>query len=156
MMESLENPNLLNAAAKNYLLSSTKWAKVLAILNFIMGGLIAVLAFFIGTIMSTLAALSPANNGSAAMFTGTMGVMMTGFYLVVALLVLIPAYFLLNYANKTKKALLEENEKQLVEGLHNMKRYFQFNAILISIVFALYAVVIIFMLIGFSAMKNGI
>jgi cytochrome c oxidase assembly factor CtaG len=155
-MESMETPNLLNPAAKNYLLSSTKWAKVLAILNFIMGGLVAILAFFIGTIMSTLAALSPSGNSSAAMFTGTMGVLMTGFYLVAALLVLVPAYFLLNYANKTKKALLEENEEQLVVGLHNMKRYFQFNAILMSIVFALYAIFIVFLLIGFSAMKNSI
>lgn len=152
----MEISNLLNPTAKNYLLASTKWAKVLAILNFIMGGLVAILAFFIGTIMSALTALSPANNGNAAMFTGTMGVMMTGFYLLVAILILVPAYFLLNYANKTKKALLEENEEHMVTGLHNMKRYFQFNAIMMSIVFAFYAIFIAVLLIGVMSMKNGL
>lgn len=153
-MESMESQDSLSPISKNFLLATTKWAKIVAIINFVMAGLIAIVAFSLGTIMSTVLSKLPMGGGaegSAALLSGGAGIFMTVFYLFIAALVAVPAYFLLTFANKTKLALLNDNTEEMEKGMHNIKRYFQFNAILLLIAIVFYLLIFIVAIFGIAA-----
>jgi hypothetical protein len=147
-MDSMESQDLLTPVSKNFLLSTAKWAKIVSIINFVFGGLMVILAFSLGAIMSRI----PAGLGGNPLFSaGGVGIFGTILYLIFAALIIVPAYFLFTFASKTKQAILSDDDANLEIGLHNIKRYFQFNAILLLIVVSFYALIILLMLVGGAA-----
>jgi hypothetical protein len=147
-MDSLESQDLLSPISKNFLLATAKWAKIVSIVNFIFGGFMVILAFGMGAILSKLPAESFGRNN---MFANGIGVFGTVIYLLFAALIIVPAYFLFTFSNKTKSALLADDDDAMEVGLHNIKRYFQFNAIMLLIVVGFYGIILLFALIGGAA-----
>ncbi len=123
----------VNYLAAGYLRETARWAKLLAIIGFVIAGLIAIMALFAGTLISTL-----------GMFTGSgylgpaAGVIMTVLYLLVALLVFIPALYLFRFSGKATAALTITNEGGFAEAMMNLKSYFKFNGIVAIVALSFY------------------
>ena len=136
--------------AKSYLSETAKWAKFLAIVGFVSVGLIAIIAFFIGTIFSTISALAPTPTPFPAQ---SMGIGMTIFYLAIAVLYFFPCLYLYKFATKTKVALANDDSDVLTEALENHKSMFKFMGIMTAIMVGMYALIFVFAAIagGFAA-----
>ncbi len=136
--------------AKSYLSETAKWAKFLAIVGFVGVGLIAVIAFFIGTIFSTISALAPTPTSFPAQ---SMGIGMTIFYLAIAVLYFFPCLYLYKFATKTKLALANDDSDVLTEALENQKSMFKFMGIMTAIMVGMYGLIFVFAAIagGFAA-----
>lgn len=119
----------------SYLTETARWGKFLAIVGFVTCGLIAILSFFIGTIMSSSAfAVYNANGLGAAM-----GALLTIVYLAIALLYFFPCLYLYRFSVRLKAALSGNDQVQLNQALKNQKSLFKFVGILTIIVLSFYA-----------------
>lgn len=119
----------------SFLESASKWAKFLAILGFIMAGFMAIVSFFMGSILGLAYGASP--------LAGVSSVFITLIYLVVAALIFLPALFLYKFSSKVKDAIASINSDTLSLGLKSLKSYFAFNGIIAIIVIAFYALLFI-------------
>src|SRR5699024_11671526 len=116
--ESQEKPLIIDEEIKNHLLGTAKWAKFLAITGIIFSSLIVVLAFSMGSILSTIFSyiipISPAPAGNGTIFTIT--------YLILAVAYFIPFFFLLIFSICTKRSLSVDHEDKLTYSLFNLKQ----------------------------------
>ena len=128
--DNLEQPVALEVTenAKNYLKNTAPWSKFIAILQFIimsfalLGALIMIVAGpFIGKYTQVPFSLS-----------------LLGFiYLVVAIIIFIPALYLYRFSQKAASVAITNNPLELEESLKNMKSYWKFTGIMTIVVFAL-------------------
>ena len=134
-IESEEQPLVIDEEIKNSLLGTAKWAKFLAIIGIIFSCLIVVLAFSMGSILTTIFSNiipnSPTPTGNGTIFTIT--------YLILAIAYFIPSLYLLKFAIHTKKSLSKNNQDKLTSSLYNLNRFFRF----IGILTAIYLVIIL-------------
>ncbi len=125
-----------------YIMNTTKWAKFLAVVGFIISGFIAIMAFFIGTLMSTFSAM-----GGGMPVMGS-SVFLTVFYLVLAVLYFIPCLFLYRFARRTRQALEAAERDQLLSGFDHLNRFFKFVGILTLIYLIIIALGVVAAIIG--------
>jgi hypothetical protein len=130
-----------------YLGEAAKWGKFLAIVGFIMCGLLAVFSFFAGSIFSAMGNLQGTSMPQAT------GIMLTVIYLAIAILYFFPCLYLFRFASKMKAALSEANQDSLQSSFLNLKSLFKFMGILTIIVLGFYAIALIAMAIGVTALK---
>src|SRR5699024_4934396 len=141
--ESQEKPLIIDEEIKNHLLGTAKWAKFLAITGIIFSSLIVVLAFSMGSILSTIFSNiipnSPAPAGNGTIFTIT--------YLILAVAYFIPSLYLLKFATRTKRSLSEDHQDKLTNSLYNLNQFFRFIGILtvIYLVIILLSIIAIFL-----------
>lgn len=128
----------LSEIAISYIKESAKWSRFLGILGFIGVGLLVLLAIFMAAMMSNV------NSG----FMPFPPAMFSLIYLVMAALYFMPVYYLYNYGVKMNKALNERNQNLLNEGFGNLKSHHKFLGISAIVVLSLYALIIIFGVIG--------
>lgn len=126
-----------------YLAETAKWAKFLAIVGFVMTGLMVILSFFAGAIMTFY---SSAMGGGAMPMMG--GGFLTVIYLLLALLIFFPYLYLYNFANKMQAALRSSSQEELTKSFANLKSCFKFVGILTLICLAFYALMFVFGLIA--------
>ena len=138
-----ENPFQLDEQMRYYLLNSTKWARFLAIVGMVTAILIAITAFFTGTIMSTLSAVQQSSPMPAGI-----GVMLTIFYLAGAILYFIPCLFLYRFAKRTRTALESSSREQLLSGMDHLNRFFKFVGILTLIYLIIVVLAFVVAIIG--------
>lgn len=121
------------------LTETARWAKFLAIVGFIMCGLIAIVSFFIGTIFasSSLSGISGTGAGVASAFGG---VLITLVYLVIAVAQFFPCLFLYQFAVRLRMALRTNDQVKLNESLKSQKFLFRYAGIATIIVLCLYGV----------------
>lgn len=137
-----ENQELkLDSTAIQYLASTVKWAKFLAIIGFIGVGLMVLMAFFAGTIFSTIGAMDGGMGMPDAAALG--GGLLTVIYLLIAILYFVPTLYLYRFAQKTGDALNAKNQELLNEGLENQKSLFKFMGVLTIVILSLYLLVLI-------------
>ncbi len=125
-----------------YIMNTTKWAKFLAVVGFIISGFIAIMAFFMGSLISAISEMGggmPAMGGS---------VFLTIFYLVLALLYFIPCLFLYKFARRTRQALEATERDQLLSGFDHLNRFFKFVGILTLIYLIIIALGVVAAIIG--------
>ncbi len=125
----------LSDQAKKYLLETSKWANFIAIVGFIAIGLLIIMSFSIGTIMASLP------EGSLG---GLSPKFFSFFYLIAAGIYFIPVFFLFQFAQKTKQALMQDDHNLLTFGLKKLKSHYKFIGILFIILIALYFFLILF------------
>lgn len=134
----------LDATLQASLANTARWARFLAIVGFVMCGLMVLMAFSVGSIMSMVG-----QQTSSLMF---MGSYMSGFviviYLLVALLYFFPCLYLFRFARKTRMALHEQNQQELDASFRNMERFFRFVGILTLIMLVFYALAILGLMLG--------
>lgn len=136
----------INEAAKSYLLESAKWGRFLAIVGFVMCGLMLVAGAFMGTIMSKVmgVGMESTNPGPMANF----GYGFTFLYVIIAIVYFFPCYFLFNFSNKTKKAIQNSDSETLASALENHKSLFKFTGFLTMVILIIYGLVFILAALG--------
>ena len=132
---------IISNEIKNHLTTIYKWSRFFAVLSFISAAFMAVLGIlmlFLGAMLETM---------SKTIVPPTPPVSVMGpIYLIAAFLYFIPAYFLLKFANKTKRALWSNEQATLNDGFLNLKHTFKTLGILtiIMIVFTVFVVLATF------------
>ncbi len=140
----VENFDLkLNETAKGFLKETAKWAYFLSILGYIGIGFLVFIAVFAGTIFAT-----GNKGGDISPFGAFGGVLITVLYLVIAALYVFPVYYLNKFSANMKNALAENNTELLTTSLEYLKSHYKFIGIMMLVMFALYALVFLFLIIG--------
>ncbi len=134
----------LTDQAKKYLLEACKWANFIAIFGFIAIGLLIIMSFSIGSIMANLP------EGSLG---GISPKFFSFFYLIAAGIYFIPVFFLFQFGQKTKQALLEDDHNLLTFGLKKLRSHYKFIGVLIIIFIVFYLLLILFGAFGAVAMS---
>lgn len=120
---------VINTEIKDYLLSTVKWSKFLAIVGFIAVGFMVIAAVIM---------LLVGNRGPIP--TSIMG----SIYLVMSVLYFFPLKYLMNFSTKIKAALEVNNQQILSEGFKNLKSHYKFFGIFIIVTLVLYLLMLIF------------
>ena len=140
----------IDQSSRAHLAEAAKWAKFLAIVGFVMCGLIIVLSFFIGALFST----SMSRYGDSAAFGNGFGIIMTIVYLSFGVLYFFPCLFLFRFANNMIVALNSNEQITLNRSFQNLKIMFRYVGILTIIVLALYIIVFVFGILGAAFMNR--
>lgn len=124
---------------RSYIYDMTKWTSFLAIVGFVLTGLMVLTAFTIGPAISTDAKLAAA---MAASSLSPMGI--TLFCLVFAFAIFYPSLLLYKYTAKAKLGVLYGEQASLNEAFGKMKSLFKYWGIitLIGIVFYILLIVL--------------
>jgi uncharacterized membrane protein YjgN (DUF898 family) len=130
-----------------HLLETTKWAKFLAIVGFVLCALIVITGVFFGSVMGSMLGNVPETNPG---LTGGLSVVMSVVYILFALLYFFPCLFLYRFATKMKAALNGNSQEDLTISFQNLKSMFKFVGILMIILLAFYGLVLLFAMIGFA------
>ena len=133
----------LDQVARSYLMETARWARFLAIVGFVMIGILVIASFFIGAMMSTLPEFQDIPG-----FAGLGGTFITVLYLIFALIYFFPTLYLYRFATKTKNALEIMSSEALNGGLENLKSTFKYMGILMLILLGFYALIFVFSVIG--------
>jgi len=140
-METIDNETndldgvKFSAQIKQNLKETAKWANFLAIVGFVMLGLIVIAALFMF--------------GAGATIFGGGSVIAIGFgYLLMAALYFFPTYYLFLFARKIKLGLNSTIQSEVDEGFLNLKKLFKFTGILVVIMLSIYAIIILLAVIG--------
>jgi hypothetical protein len=137
----------------SYLLEAAKWNKFLAIVWFVICGLMVIFSFFVGTIISSFYGSMPGMEGMAAMGAGG-GIFLTIFYLLLTAIYLIPNFWRYKFAVQAIAAVRANDQVQLNLSLNNFRRYSKYWGILTIIIIAFYVIVFIFGIIGGAMMMS--
>lgn len=136
----------LNNTAKDYLRSTAKWQKFLAWVN--------IVCLSIGILFCLF---------GSSFWLDRMGGFRGGdfnylqfifiFYGIVLIIILIPNFYRLLFANKCIKAIESSDEEMLSDSFKSLKTYSTFWGILTIIFMAIYVLMILFLIISFAS--NG-
>src|SRR5688572_2799319 len=132
----------IDQSSRAHLSEAAKWAKFLAIVGFVMCGLIVVMAIFFGSFLATMSSFNDESRSSAA-FTGGMGVFVAIFYIGIAILVFFPYLFLFKFATRMKTALNTNDQLTLNTSFQNLKIMFRYVGILTIVMLSFYALAIL-------------
>jgi hypothetical protein len=149
MEEFSQNPSSLfelsiDQESYSHLNETARWAKFLAIVGFVTCGLIAILAFFIGPLLSTSAFASLPTNGLGA----AAGAMITALYLIIAVIYFFPCLFLFHFSVRLRAALRDNDQVKLTSSLKSQKTLFKYVGIMTIIILSLYALLLVVAVIG--------
>ena len=132
----------IDPESSSYLSETARWAKFLAIVGFVTCGLLAVLSFFMGSIMSR-SVFATYNADGAGGISGATGAAITALYLAIAVLYFFPCLYLYRFSVRLKAALSDNDQVQLSQSLKSQKSLFKYVGILTIIVLSFYALVLI-------------
>jgi hypothetical protein len=133
-IQPVENQLKINDEIKGYLLETSKWGKLLAIVGYVGMGLLLLLGlvFMIGF----------------SMFSSFSGMgfpmrIMGFFYILIAVLYYFPLNYLYKYCTQIKQGLTSTNQQTVTTGFENLKSLFRFMGIFTIVVLSLYALILI-------------
>lgn len=134
----------LDADARASLKKAAFYAKIVAILGFV-GIVIGILSFFLTNRANTMAMGGMGGFGALGAFA------LVAMLIVYAILGAI-YFFLLRFANNTPASLDSMNQTGFNQGINALRTYFKIIGIIVIIVLALFALALVFGIIG-SMMK---
>lgn len=125
-----EEPQKMNVSETGleYLKQTADWTKFMAVLGFIMLGMM----IFSGGILATLSGVLPSDNELSYAYNdlGENGMMITGIlYVVLGALMIIPYAYLNKFSNTCRKAIRNKEEQLLEDSFYFMKAYWKFLGI---------------------------
>lgn len=131
-----ENELVLTKGDKNNLLETAKWGRFLAIVGFVMSGFLVI-------------------GGLAVMMAGSLfnempfGGEVIGFvYILSALLYIFPSLYLYRFGTQIQRGIKEQHQEGCSEAYNNLRKLFLFMGVLTIIMLSLYALIILFTLMG--------
>jgi hypothetical protein len=144
-METMPTGELrLDETNREYLYDTARWAKFLAIVGFIMCALLVVIGLFAGTMMSNMSSRMQDMQGFGDSNPGAgMGMIMTIFYILIAVLYFFPCLYLYRFSTGMIDALADNDQGTLTSSFSNLKACFKFVGILTIIILCLYGVAIV-------------
>ena len=122
-----------------YLNETRKWTYFLAILGFIVIGLMIFLSLFMGLIFSRF---TPGMN--EAPFPTYL---LAGIYLIFALIYFFPVWYLFKFSTWMKKGIMAMNSGDMNQAFRNLKSLFRFTGILTIVMMVFYVVALIVMMV---------
>ena len=132
----------IDPSSKAHLNEAAKWAKFLAIMGFIVCGLVVVFGIFAGSIFSRMSTYRS--------FDSNMEINSSGFaaaaaivYILIAVLYFFPCLFLFRFAVKMKTALMSDDQNTLNTSFQNLKKTFRYVGVLTIIVLSFYILALI-------------
>ena len=145
----------IDPGTKAYLNETAKWAKFLSIVAMIVLILVFLFTVLSASVLdnasfvtlggtSTRVSEGASNSVRIGMIIGSLIMIAIGF---------IPLFYLLQFANRLKKALAANQQNVLNESFYNLKRYFRFLGIVVIIVLILYACIFAFAIISNNSVK---
>lgn len=137
---------VLNTKSKSFLREIGKWCFFFSILGFVSILLFLVSAILMGTIYAPLLDMASQQQGGP-----NISVFLMIFYIVIALLYLIPVLYLFKFSTKVKVALATKNDDILADALENLKSHFKFIGVITIITISLYI-----LLFGFSIVAGSL
>lgn len=132
----------LTHQSRDFLKETAKWTKLLSILGFIGIGLMILFGIFFGTLINKISGNNPNVN------LGSSQILLAVTYIVLALIYLMPVYYLYNFSVKMKEALLINNEDSLTAAFSNLKSHYKFIGIFMVIILSIYAMIFLFGVLG--------
>jgi len=139
-IQQLEQLTITNAS-RNFLDEIAKWAKFLSILGFVLIGVLFVFAFFATPIFEIA---MEKQTGTPTSLGFTMLITNLG----LAIIYFFPVYYLLQFSNKMKKALVDKNEDTLAKAFEMLKSHYKFIGVFTIITLSLYALFAIVAVMG--------
>ena len=133
----------IDQSSRAHLYEAAKWAKFLAIVGFVMCGLIVVVAIFAGSIFAFFFKSYNEDYPSSAALTGGMGAFVAIFYIGMAILFFLPYLFLFRFATRMKTALNTNDQLTLNTSFQNLKIMFRYVGILTIVILSFYALIIL-------------
>jgi hypothetical protein len=130
----------INSASKMFLKETAKWAFFLSIMGFIGIAFIIVLGVFSGVIFKAIP--------QTALIPFDLSLVLTVTCLIVAVLYFFPAYYLLRFSNKMKRALASKDDEILAGAFEVLKSHYKFIGVFTIITLSLYALLIIVSTLG--------
>jgi Family of unknown function (DUF5362) len=138
-LDLLSNDLQVTPLAQSYLAESARWAKFLAIMGFILCGIMTIIAFFMPVFLTQLPPSPAMPSGlTAAMKTG-----MTIGYVLFALLLFFPCLYLYKFSGKMQYAVKAVNQESFDQSLMNLKSMFKFYGVFTIIIISFYALAFI-------------
>lgn len=144
----------INENSKTELAEAARWARFLAIIGFIMCGLIVLAGIFAGSFFSMF--MSSGMQDFEGMDGGVpagMGGIMAVVYIIVALIYFFPCLFLYRFAKQMKTAIATNEQGALNSSFQNLKTLFRFMGILTIIMIVIYVIAILIAILGATAMS---
>jgi len=135
-MEQNQNTSLfgltLDPAAKSHLHDAARWAKLWAIVGFVMCALILAFAIYAATSHSVVTANSRYEgfDNDMQVDRNAVRVGVGIFYTIVAVVSFFPYLFLFQFASKVKSALSSDDQQSLTSSFQSLKKTFRYLSIL--------------------------
>lgn len=119
---------------RSYIYEIAKWARFLSIIGFILSAFLIIGSFGIGAAISA----NPAMLAQLGPLAGAGGIVITVFYLILALMYFYPSLLLFRFSNKGKQGVLYGNQESLNDAMMNMKSLFKFWGIFTIVIMICY------------------
>ncbi|HTM97180.1 MAG TPA: DUF5362 family protein [Pedobacter sp.] len=129
---------IISEDIRSYLYDMAKWANFLAIVGFVVAGLMIISSFTIGAAMNTNPELSAMMAGSALSPIG-----FTIFCLVFSFAIFYPSLLLFKYSTKAKIGVLYGEQASLDEAFSKLKSLFKYWGIATMIFIILYIMLVV-------------
>ena len=129
--------------SSNYLREAAKWGKFLAIVGFILCGIMALMGFFASSIMAAYFNALGVGSYSSGFSVGFLI-----YFLLIATIWFFPNLFLYRFATRMQVALRNNDQPSLTGSFMNLKSCFKFVGILTIILLAFYLIIIILGVLG--------
>lgn len=140
----------IEPVTKTHLNETAKWARFLAISGMVFLGLAVVGILFFAYYLNLVSPSIEGQYGSQGMLAGV-GAGIALFYILLLGVWFFPLLFLLRFANKMKVALAGNDQPALNSAVQNLKMCLRYIGILTIIIMALYAIGIVFGIVGLAA-----
>lgn len=128
--------------AIDHLYQAAKWAGFLALVGLISLGLTALMLVFLMFSVGTIAAFSDVPGlGGASALSSISGLVILAFYA-------LPIWWLYSFSTNIKQAIANRDNLKIEEGLNFLRKHYKFIGILTAIVLGMYALMLIFAIIG--------
>lgn len=142
--KELKNTLIVTEDMRSYFYDIAKWANFLAVVGFVISGFMIISAFTIGAAVQT--------NPELAAMLGQMGKLGTGgitvFFLLYGFAIFYPSMLMLKYSIKAKQGILYNEQNNLDEALSKLKSLFKYWGIVTIVIMVLYAMMIVFTILG--------
>jgi len=145
-MENIENTSVpetpglvpqLTTESTAYLLKAAKWGKFLAIMGFIVAGLMAAAGILMSFVLNSMTdEMAPLNMPFSPAVLSFIYIIFAGIYVV-------PVFFLNSFSNNAIKAVNLSNTENLTASLKSLKNLFVFVGIATIVMLALYTIILI-------------
>ncbi len=125
----------LNDLSKRYLTETAKWARFLAILGFVVIGIMILFSVIISVAFGTIMGNSGIRTGAAP------GIGIGLVYMLFSLIYLYPTLKLYKFASNMLDGIPAGNTGKVTEGFENLKSLFKFMGIFTIIIFSFYLLI---------------
>ncbi len=136
----LSNELRIDEACQMHLKETAKWAKFLAIVGFVITGIIVLVALFAGAILAEMPGSEAAGVGAG---------LVTFIYIIIAIIYFFLSLYLYRFAVSMQSALNTSNQEELAKSFMNLKLM---NRLIGIIVLAYIGLMALGLLISFIAM----